>query len=140
MAVLPHPWNNYARLQTELRRNNRIDRAWGAEAALTFICSIGSPASDDADRAARSEARRERHRAVLRRWYLSEDNLRIDPRCGADLALIKAWVTPADWDLLSAIGEGCSYQEVAAKTGQTPGALRVRVTRLRKRLFRAAND
>lgn len=142
---LPYPWDLYFALQTKLQRSNKVDDAsWGCEAALNRILS-SDPACDspigteDIDRWARSERRRERHRADLRMTYLETEydaarERALQARQG--LRAARRLVTDQEWALLYAVGEGWSYAQIAAKTGtgRSSGALRVRILRLRRRL------
>jgi hypothetical protein len=142
MAVLPHPWDTYARLQRQLRRNKCVgDCAWGTEAGLNFISmSIEPPANDDIRRVISNERRRERYRGALRRRCLAPNDLSIGAESVVELALIKTRISLRDWQLLFAIAGGQSYDELASIAGTTAGSLRVRVARLRSRLFRPANE
>jgi hypothetical protein len=134
MAELPHPWSAYQRLQSQLDEHNHIDdRNWGLEAALNSILntSQASPPSEvEIVRSIASEARRERHRAHLRRKHLTQSEPVFDPRkmleARSSLRAIRSFVAPDDWKLLVALSEGHEYQELGA-----PGRLRVRVLRLR---------
>jgi len=140
MAELPHPWNAYLRLQTQLKDNTCIDdRNWGLEAGLNSITNTAgatSPVSDEGiNRAIASEARRERHRALLRRKHLFRSEEACDPRqmleARSNLRAIQSLLRARDWDLLVALGEGHEYQELGSA-----GPLRVRVLRLRHDLPR----
>jgi hypothetical protein len=51
------------------------------------------------------------------------------------LQLVERTVSKGDWELLRAIGVGVDYAELAVSRGTTPGALRVRVARLRRVLI-----
>jgi hypothetical protein len=140
MAELPHPWSAYLRLQTQLKDNTCIDdRNWGLEAGLNSIVNTAKaalPVSDEGiTRAIASEARRERHRAHLRRKHLAQSAETLDARrmleARSNLRAIQSLVTVPDWDLLFALGEGHEYQELGA-----PGSLRIRALRLRQGLPR----
>jgi DNA-directed RNA polymerase specialized sigma24 family protein len=97
-----------------------------------------TPANDDdyVDRTISTAQRRERYRAALRRLYLIRDvagphpDQQLDAR--AALRSARARVTKAEWILLCAVAVGYSYTEIAARRGSTAGALRVRVSRLRR--------
>lgn len=149
-------WAKYAPLQAELRDNHTVgDRSWGVEAGLNRILSAEPtdhpPANDDdIERVVSSEQRRERHRAALRRLYLTEDDgprrngtavnspRGPDPetflQVRAELKSARAKVTKSDWVLLCAVAVGRDYAEIAAANGGTPGAMRVRVLRLRREI------
>jgi len=149
-------WDKYAPLQAELRDNHTVgDRSWGVEAGLNGILSAEPtshpPANDDdIQRVVSSEQRRERHRAALRRLYLTEDDgmrrngMPVNSPRGPDLETFievraelkstRTKVTKSDWDLLCAVATGREYAEIAAAKGGTVGALRVRVSRLRREI------
>jgi hypothetical protein len=140
MAELPHPWGAYRRLQSQLDASTKIDeRNWGLESGLNEVLegarTATFPPDEDIARAISSEARRERHRAHLRRKHLAQSDELPDPRslieARSDLSVIRSLVSAADWDLLIALGKGREYQELGV-----PGRLRVRVLRLRRDLLR----
>lgn len=136
-----HSWDAYARLQAELARRPRVDDySWGLEGGLDrlLLSASDQPNEEEVDRAVRSENRRTRHRARLRRVYLVRDLGVFDPT-GAltarhDLQAVEAQVEDDDWTLLREIGEGRAYGEIAADWGVSEGQLRVRVLRLRREL------
>ena len=136
------PWDKYAALQAELRDTYTVgNRSWAVEDAMNHI-TVGpieeTPANDDGyvDRAVSTAQRRERHRAALRRLYLVEGHAGPHPEeqldARAALRSARAKAAKADWDLLCAVAVGCSYTEIAAWRGSSAGALRVRVSRLRR--------
>jgi hypothetical protein len=140
--VVDFTWSKYAQLQAELRDNHSVgDRSWGIEAGLNRILAapIGeSPANDnDIQRAVSSRQRRERHRAALRRLYLVNNEAGPHPeaflQARAELRSIRAKVISSDWHLLCAVGVGLEYAEIATVKGASTGALRVRVSRLRRK-------
>jgi hypothetical protein len=137
------PWDKYASLQAELRDTYTVgNRTWAVEDAMNHIAAAEptapTPANDDdyIDRTIRTAQRRERYRAALRRVYLVQEPVgprpdqHLDAR--ADLRSARAKIAKADWDLLCAVAVGRSYTEIAAQRGSTAGALRVRVSRLRR--------
>lgn len=142
MADLPHPWGAYARLQSKLLHSRHIDdRSWGTEAALNRI--LISPDSkpltvDEIARTAASERRRERRRARLRLVYVAADDASHHPEDAPaarhELFIARSKVTKRGWTLLCQVAAGYDYVELAAARGKTPGCLRVRVLRLRRRL------
>lgn len=141
MADLPHPWGVYARLQAMLaRRYQADDQSWGLDAGLDRLLTAQNkpPGEEEADRAVRSENRRERYRAQLRRVHLVLEDRMADPEevVAARRALRAAqmMVSHEDWALLCAVGEGHEYAEIAAAQGVSVGQLRIRVLRLRRRL------
>src|SRR5262245_42666425 len=63
---LPQPWGAYARIQGQLDSLDTVDdRAWGLEAGLNRLLDGIPP--ETTDRVIRSESRKERYRARLRR-------------------------------------------------------------------------
>jgi hypothetical protein len=145
MNLLP-PWSLYLALQTKVLKSNKVDDAsWGCEAALNRILSSDPacdprPVSDeDIDRWGRSEGRRERHRARLRRLHMGrpENEQAASERAlhaRQELRAVRELVSNEEWALLYAVSEGGGYDEIAARTGRSSGALRVRILRLRHRL------
>jgi len=142
-------WGKYACLQAELRDKPSVgNRSWGIEAGLNRILSSvplsndPSANDDDIERAVNNEQRRERHRAALRHLYLVTEEPGPHPETSlqarAELRLARAKVTKSDWDLLSAVAIGHDYAEIAAAEPRTPGALRVRVLRLRREVAAAS--
>jgi hypothetical protein len=150
MSELPHQWDEYVRLQGQLGNRRHVDgSSWGLEAELdNLLKSIGSekhiPSAEELDRTARSESRKERHRATLRRVYLtpidptSDTQGRLDAR--HELKAVQDQVAAKDWELLHAIGVGRDYEELAEARGVTVGSLRVRVLRLRRGLTLRQRD
>jgi DNA-binding NarL/FixJ family response regulator len=137
MSKLPPPWDYYLNVQAKLRKSTTVDdSSWGLEAALDRLLAAGATASPEAiERTARSESRRERHRARLRRQHRPREEEAVDGkaqvRARQHLRIIKGSVSEDDWMLLRDLGAGCSYHEIAATAGTSTGALRVRVHRLR---------
>jgi hypothetical protein len=140
MAELPHPWGAYLRLQERLDQSGRLDDHNRAlEAGLNSIVEAVATNTVATDayvaRVVASEARRERYRAALRRRYLSVDEPRIDPNplieARSALRLIQSTVTAPEFALLTHVAAGYEY-------GGSGGKLRVRVSRLRKRLAEVA--
>jgi hypothetical protein len=146
MADLPHPWGDYARLQAKLVHRQQVDdRSWGLEAGLGRLLAEPNqrPTEEAVDRAVRSENRRERHRAQLRRVHLAIEDCMADPEGAAAarqaLRAAQVQVSHEDWALLCAVGEGRDYGELAAGRGVSAGYLRVRVLRLRRGLVERSN-
>jgi hypothetical protein len=138
MKELPPPWGAYARLQKRLARTNRVDQAWGLEAALNcLLAPRGAVRSDvDSARVARSASRKERYRARLRRIHLVGRDCTPPPEgcidARRDLQTAESALPRPDWILLRSLAEGHNYDELAAASRVSPGALRVRVLRLRR--------
>jgi len=143
LSKLPPPWDYYLNVQAKLRKSTTVDdSSWGLEAALDRILAAGATASPQAiERTARSESRRERHRARLRRQHRLREEAVMDGkaqvRARQHLRIIKGSVSENDWMLLCDLGAGCNYDEIAATTGASAGALRVRAHRLRDEFVRA---
>lgn len=141
----PQNWGAYARLQTLLADDPVVDgQSWGLEAGLDrHLEALGEVSDDDTDRAVRSESRRERHRARLRRIYGIDISVprEVDSQVEARQRLnaLRAMLSEADWLLLVAVGEGREYAEIATALGVTVEGLRVRVFRLRRDILGGAN-
>ena len=142
MSNLLPPWDSYLALQTKLKDSTTVDdMSWGREAALDRILASDALVAEEIERAVHSESRKERYRARLRRQHLSSKEDRIDGeavvKARQHLWIVRDRVTDEDWALLSAVGAGSAYSEIAVAAGTaaaSSGALRVRVQRLRQRL------
>jgi len=145
MADLPHPWGIYARLQNDLRREHRVgDRSWGTEAGMDYILASASgvpPTEDEVNQVIAAGRRRERHRAG-RREPLLEDIATAHPESAliarSELAAIRRKVGDRNWELLTSLAMGSGYKEASKATFMSPGAIRVKVLRLRAALAAAA--
>lgn len=145
MADLPHPWGMYARLQTNLRRDYLVgDRSWGTEAGMAHILKSDSdapPTEDEVNQVIATSRRRERHRGS-RREPLLEDIATAHPESALtarrELAAIRRKVGDRNWELLTAVGIGSKYKEISVALSMPPGAVRVKVLRLRASLGVAA--
>ena len=120
-----------------------MTRTGGLEAALNRCIASDVPAPVGAvERSASNESRRERNRAGLRRRHLLNDEIRDDAeaflQARQQLRIVRAAVTDQEWALLSDVGAGTSYGEIAAATSASSGALRVRVQRLRRKVITLA--
>jgi DNA-directed RNA polymerase specialized sigma24 family protein len=134
-------------LQLDLGRKRGInEQSWGTEAALNCILDAIQhdhlPDDEEISRFAATAGRRERNRAQLRLVHLDTCDLSPSPEDGFiardGLAAVQAQVTAREWAFLTEVGEGRDYGEVAALMKVTPGSLRARICRLRKRLAKAA--
>src|SRR5687767_11275135 len=139
MMDAPLEWDAYRRLQEELARNTTINQhAWGLEAGLH--ATLSGATGDDADRAVRSERRRERHRAKLRLVHIGGGALVVPPvsveALDARRALerLRVQLGARNWFLIRSIAEGEDYRSLSAVLGTAPGTLRARVHRLRLKL------
>jgi hypothetical protein len=135
----------YARLQNNLRREYQVgDRSWGIEAGMDYILelAIGAPpAEDDVKKVIATASRRERHRGA-RRDPLLDDIATAHPdgalTARRELAAIRQKVGNNNWGLLAVVGIGSSYKDISAAMSLSAGLIRVKVTRLRASLARAA--
>jgi DNA-directed RNA polymerase specialized sigma24 family protein len=142
MAELPHPWDAYRRLQDELHLTNAVTtESWGLEAALDGIAAAvenGEAITTDDVRLFRETAsRRERRHLVLigkLAPLVSAASQAEGPLAAVALAKVKASLPAREWQLLSDVGAGWSYAEIARREGRRAGALRVRVQRMRAQL------
>jgi DNA-binding NarL/FixJ family response regulator len=140
MSNLQPPWDRYLELQAQLNNSTTVDgTSWGREAQLNRILASGAISStDEIERVARSERRLERYRASLRRQHLSNEESRVNGeavmQARQQLRLINMAITRDEWTLLTDIGEGTGYNEIAAACGVSAGALRVRVRRARLKI------
>ncbi len=133
MAVIPQRWRVYAHLQNQASKARRADaRSWGIEAGLNHLLA----ADNDETYAAAIGAtrRRETYREGIRR-RMAEASEVVDPASSLDARLsldaLRRQIRPADWDLLCQVGIGMDYAEISPLHRCSPGALRVRVLRLR---------
>ncbi|MEA2755607.1 MAG: hypothetical protein QOJ54_1896 [Aliidongia sp.] len=141
MADLPHPWDLYARLQSSLWHERRVDdRSWGNEAGMTHILNSPAgcpPTQHEVKRVVATTRRRERYRDS-RRTPMPEDVATPHPECGLharhELATIQSNLDDRDWKLLTAAAIGFDYKEISRTRSTPQGALRVRVSRLRREL------
>jgi hypothetical protein len=135
----------YARLQNSLRRDHQVgDRSWGTEAGMDYILESASgapPTEDEVNQVIATSRRRERHRAS-RREPLLEDIATAHPdgalTARRELAAIRRKVGDRNWKLLAAVGIGSDYKEISITMSAPPGAMRVKVLRLRASLAAVA--
>jgi hypothetical protein len=142
MSNLPHPWAAYARLQARSGRNSKIDSlSWGLEEEMDLL--LENPSAYKGQDARRGErlratvARRERHRASLRKIHETDlAPLPCDPLLQFEareaLGAIEASITPAQWALVVAIAEGHEYAEISLKQCISVVAARAQIWRLRQ--------
>jgi DNA-directed RNA polymerase specialized sigma24 family protein len=143
MRNLSSHWEQYVAIQANLDRSTVVDdAAWGREFALNHLLAAGESTRPEAvERAARSESRRERYRAAIRRRHqpvVAEMTNMPGPMLEArqQLQLLKAQLTVTELALMTDVGDGSSYLELAARTGVTEGAFRVRAQRTRVKVLR----
>ena len=106
--------------------------------SLNRILTKEAPSVEEADRSVRSESRKQRHRAQLRRRYLGIQEYAAIPDDTTDarlrLRIVKKLVSPEEFSILRAVGEGFHYDEIATADKMAAGAIRTRVFRLRRLL------
>lgn len=159
MAEIPRLWGAYAHLQSKLLGTSSITVGGALEAALNIVHQPDfipeALAEATMQRLAANAARQERHRGALLRQVQetalencvadrgSDDQ---DTPTGAsllddqiharhELRHIASKVDDEDWDLLTGVGAGISYDELAEAHASTASALRSRVCRLRHALM-----
>jgi DNA-directed RNA polymerase specialized sigma24 family protein len=147
-ALDVYPWPYYADLQQRSRKLSRITGyTWGIERALGFLLdaiATGTLPSDPDElvvvlnRIIASEARLNRsHLAALIRFApraeLAATNLAAAEAL-IELTRITRLVNSTDNDFLVDTGLGYADREIADRRDSTPGAVRVRLSRLRLRL------
>jgi len=145
MADLPHPWDMYASLQNSLRHQHRAgDRSWGTEAGMAHILNTPAgfpPTQCEVDQVVTNDRRRERH-LDCRRTPMPEDVATPHPEGALHarhaLAAIQRNVSDNSWQLLTDVAIGIDYEEIARTTPARPGALRIKVLRLRRELLALA--
>ena len=139
MSNLPHPWVAYARLQARSSRKSKIDSlSWGMEEEMNLF--LENPSAEDIRRGERlraTVARRERHRARLRKMHEAEiapPPYNPVPQLEARKALrdMEAAIAPAQWALVVAIAMGRGYAEIGLKPPVSILAARAQMSRLRR--------
>ena len=147
MTILDYAWLRYADLQQRSRRAEELnDYSWGIEAALTYLLRVietgnipfsQSDLDAELSRAIASGARLRRSRALaLRKWLVSPDSLSTNSAAEASIELdrIGLVVKESDVEILLDAGFGYTDREIASRHTSTPGAIRVRLSRLRRKL------
>lgn len=160
MAVIPHPWEAYGRLQERLAKTTNVKAAASMEAALNIVhradfrpeeCTqdVLKRGVDTAGRRERDQVRLlHRHAAAAPSELAPEDtddaSLRLQQQSLGDeldasreLVRLRSMMPAADWELLTGVAVGASYQELAFELATSPGALRSRVCRLRQTIVEA---
>jgi DNA-directed RNA polymerase specialized sigma24 family protein len=143
-----YPWAYYADLQDRSRKSARLTPYWwGMEAGMTYLLNAIATDTVPADpkeleatlnRTIASAARLHRSRATAHSY-----NRPIDEPATADAAAAEAriellrivrLVSTNDAGLLVDAGLGYTDREIAMRRGSTPGAIRVRISRLRLKI------
>jgi DNA-directed RNA polymerase specialized sigma24 family protein len=143
-----YPWPYYADLQQRSRKLSRINNyAWGIDRALHFlldaIANDTVPSDPDhlvaaLNRVIASEARLNRSHAAALIKYVpvpkpdAADDAAAEARI--ELTRIVRLVSAEDKNLIIDTGLGYADREIAARQNSTPGAVRVRLSRLRLKL------
>jgi DNA-binding NarL/FixJ family response regulator len=143
-----YPWPYYAELQQRSRKLLRINGySWGIERALHFlldaIATDTVPSDPDElvaalNRAIASEARliRSHDAALVKFPPVTESALASVTAAEAriELTRIMRLVSTNDEDVIVDAGLGYADREIADRRNSTPGAIRVRLSRLRLKL------
>jgi hypothetical protein len=140
VATFNPPWDLYLAVQTRLGKSTVVDdTSWDVEAQLDRIVIDRNASTEAIKRHGRAAGRRERYQAALRRRHLSNNRVAgTDNAAQArrELQLLKAFLADHEWNLISAVAVGNSYDEIAVASGVGAGALRVRVERIRRKVSR----
>lgn len=140
-------WSRYADLQQQNQQSQHLnDHTWGNESALNWLLASiangtvpSNPAELDAalKRAIASGGRLRRSRSsMLRRWAV-ESNAAVahnPAEANIELAQIERSVEAGEASILFDAANGYTPREIAHRCASTPGAVRVRLMRLRRRL------
>jgi hypothetical protein len=153
MTTIDYAWLRYADLQQRSTKAEELnDYSWGIEAALNYLLRIietrTTPSSQlDLDaaisRAIASGARLRRSRSLaLRKWLVPPESLSTNSAAEASIGLDKIWrgVKDADGEILLDAGYGYTDREIASRHTSTPGAIRVRLSRLRRFLLKQGHS
>ena len=156
MADIPQLWESFARLQRKLSVTNCITIGAALEEALNVVHQpdFRPESANDTGllRIAATAARQARHRALLRRRAQAEmlgdaaaahtddggeigfGARSLDDAIHArrELARLATILREPDWDLLTGVAAGETYDELALQHASTSAALRSRVCRLRQ--------
>ena len=148
MTITDYAWLRYHDLQERSREAQELnDYAWGIEAALNYLLRVlatGTLPFDQLDldvalsRAIASGARlRRSHSLARRKWSISPDVLSTNSAADACIGLdrIRRDLRAADAEILLDAGFGYTDREIACRHTSTPGAVRVRLSRLRRNLL-----
>jgi DNA-directed RNA polymerase specialized sigma24 family protein len=153
MAAIPQSWEAFARLQRKLSVTTMTSIDAAIDSALNVVHQPGfrpeTFGTPELTRIAASAARKDRHRARLRRIYRDDllDGAELDDEGEVDggaksldeavhaqreLARLPTTMRECDWDLLLCVASGDSYNDLAIEFGSSSAALRSRVCRLRQ--------
>jgi len=146
MSNQEYAWLRYADLQKRSRNISKIDDyAWGIERALDYLLNLLNsgtvPRPEEIEsalsRTIASGARLHRSRSAALRTVMDSP---LPVSAGAlaearlELTRIGSSVKEHDREILRDAGEGYTDTEIAVRHASTPGAIRVRLSRLRLKL------
>jgi DNA-binding NarL/FixJ family response regulator len=146
----PDPWGEYARLQAISAHTFTVDsNSWGLEEEMNSLLddptSLSPAKATRLKRFGKTAARRERFRSRLREVHKNDlapvpVNTVAQLEARQTLQQIETKVSPKQWAVLSAVGQGYSHGEIALERSVSAGAIRLQVVRLRQQLteFRSA--
>ena len=147
MSDSDYAWLRYADLQQRSEKIQKLnDYAWGIESGLNYLLNgieTGTVPANSAgidaalNRAIASGARlRRSHSLALKKWVLPAESMSTNAAAEAniELARIGSAVKEADEKILFDAGFGYTDREIANRHASTPGAIRVRLSRLRLKL------
>jgi hypothetical protein len=153
MTGTDYPWSVYERLQRASARSRQSgSREYAIDAGLDYLLSAiaaGTVPIRPADletivaRVMATAARRRRHRTRLTmKWGLVDEKDAFLAAHARHLDLLRAGsaVAGEDTAILIDVGKGFTDREIASRRGTTPGAVRIRLARLRKRVTLAAES
>jgi hypothetical protein len=149
MTTLPQEWAFYARVQKGADRARINSRYWAAdEAADAALEMLAIPAptlpamTTGIKNIATNRAAKHRHRHRIlhdQLWPMMQDLMTpaVEGQIIAmsELERIQRRLSRQDWCLLVEVAQGSSYGSLAAERSETVGALKMRVSRLRKLLL-----
>ena len=149
MKTLPEEWAFYARAQRGANRTQINSRYWAADeaadAALEML-AVPTPSLSELPTGLRNiaanRAAKHRHRARILHdqfWPMMQGMMMppVDRQVVAmsELERIRHRLSRQDWQLLLEVAQGQSYGALAEERDETVGALKMRVSRLRKLLL-----
>jgi hypothetical protein len=136
MADLPHPWDAYASIQSQLSADPKCgDRSWGLEQALNQIVLLQPPLRADVAKVQATAARRARYGRALISKYEADlicegPSLIGQLEARSDLGRLRRHLAPADYAIL--ISQTLRHRSSGLQTD----AQRARLSRARRRARR----
>jgi hypothetical protein len=144
MSNIDEAWLRYAELQQRSSNTPYLnDFTWGIECALDYLLhaiqtdTVPLDLDEAIKRTIASGSRRQRSRSLtLKTWMAPPESNSTSALAEARLGLerIRTTVKDADRRVLFDAGFGYTDREIADRHGSTPGAIRVRLSRLRLKL------